>query len=255
MLLVERWILGHLRHEYFTHWEAAHTAVSALLQLLNARPFQKLPGSRASLWQEERPILRPLPRVAYEEAEWRFATVHRDYHIEIDQRYYSVPYRLVGARVDVRVTASLVECFHDHVRVASHPRLTRDVFHTIPEHMPPAHRAMTLDWNAAYFQRRAADIGPETARLISTILARAVIPEQVFRRCQGILQLAQTVPPETWQTAATRAVETGALSYRAVKAFCATAPAASADRPHPGSHANLRGPDYFQGTPETTPDV
>ncbi len=29
VLLVERWILGHLRHEYFTNWEAAHTAVSA----------------------------------------------------------------------------------------------------------------------------------------------------------------------------------------------------------------------------------
>ena len=245
VLLVERWILARLRHERFTNWDRARAAVHTLLDALNAHPFQKLPGSRASLWQEERPALDPLPGTAYEDAEWRMAKVHRDYHIEVDRHYYSVPYRLVGQPVEIRVTATLVECFHDHQRVASHSRLLRDTYHTLPEHMPPAHRAMTLDWNAAYFQQRAAAIGPETARLFTAILDRAVVPEQVFRRCQGILQFARTIPPAQMEKAATRALQAEAFSYRAVKAFCRVTDDPIPDRSQPGAHENLRGSEYF----------
>lgn len=209
-----------------------------------------MPGSRTSLWQEERPALDPFPLTAYEDAEWRLGKVHRDYHIEVDRHYYSVPYRLVGEAVEIRVTATLVEVFHDHARVASHPRLVRDTYHTLPEHMPPAHRAMTSDWNADHFQHRAARIGPETARLIRTILDQAVIPEQVFRRCQGILALAQKVPPTSLEQAATRALQAGALSYRAIKAFCVIEEGPVPHRPDPGAHENLRGSEYF-GRPDT----
>ena len=255
VLLVERWILARLRHERFESWDTARAAVRRLLEPLNAHPFQKLPGSRASLWQEERPALDPLPRTPYEEAEWRLGKVHRDYHIEVDRHYYSVPYRLVGESVEIRVTATLVECFHDHQRVATHPRLARDTYHTVPDHMPPAHRAMTADWNAPYFQRQADNIGPETARLIQTVLAQAVLPEQVFRRCQGILQLARSRPVAQMEQAAMRAVQAGALSYRAIKAFCTDAETPHSDRSTPGSHENLRGSDYFGPEDPPVPPV
>ncbi len=251
VLLVERWILAHLRHEQFVSWDTARARVRMLLDRLNAHPFQKLPGSRASLWQEERPALRPLPIQAFDDESWRVAKVHPDYHIEVDHHYYSVPFRLVGERVDVRVTATLVECFHDHLRVASHPRLTRDVYHTVPEHMPPAHRAMTLDWNPDYFRQRAAAIGPDTARLIDMILDRAVVPEQVFRRCQGILALAQRLPVAQFEAVAQRAITAGSVSYRAVKAFCGDIADPTPERSSPGTHANVRGATYFQAEPES----
>ncbi len=249
VLLVERWILARLRHERFVSWEVARARVRALLAELNAHPFQKLEGSRQSLWQEERPVLAPLPTEAYEDQEWRIATVHRDYHIEVDHHYYSVPYRLVGEQVDVRITVATVECFHDHQRVASHPRLIRDRWHTLPDHMPPAHRAMTEDWNPGYFQGRAAQIGPQTAALVAAIFARAVAPEQMFRRCQGILGLTHTYTPAQLEQAATQALRAGALSYRAVKAFCEAA--ASPSVPTSPTHANVRGADYY--TQKTEP--
>ncbi len=249
VLLVERWILARLRHERFVSWEVARARVRVLLAELNAHPFQKLEGSRQSLWQEERPVLAPLPTEAYEDQEWRIATVHRDYHIEVDHHYYSVPYRLVGEQVDVRITVATVECFHDHQRVASHPRLIRDRWHTLPDHMPPAHRAMTEDWNPGYFQGRAAQIGPQTAALVAAIFARAVVPEQMFRRCQGILGLTHTYTPARLEQAATQALRAGALSYRAVKAFCEAA--ASPSVPTSPTHANVRGADYY--TQKTEP--
>ncbi len=248
---MERWILAVLRHERLVGWDPARARVRALLDRLNARAFQKLPGSRLSLGQEERPALAALPTVPYEYAEWRTATVHRDYHIDVNHFYYSVPYRLVGERVEVRITATMVECFHDHLRVASHPRLTRDRWHTLPEHMPPAHRAVTQGWDAAFFRQKAGQVGPHTAELIDTILTRAVIPQQVFRRCQGILALASQYSGAILETAAQRALTCDAFAYRVLKAFCEEAQKPAARKAGP-SHANVRGPGYY--APSTPPE-
>ena len=249
VLLVERWILAALRHARFVGWDHAQQRVRELLDRLNARPFQKWAGSRRTLWEEERRALAPLPATAYQYAEWRTATVHRDYHVEVDRRYYSVPYQLVGQRVDVRLSATTVECFQAGERVASHPRDPRVRWHTRPEHMPPHHRAVQQGWDPALFRRQAAAMGPHTHQLIDTILTRAVVPQQVFRRCQGILALAQRYSPEVLEMAAQRAVQAEAYSYGAVQAFCAATAndgVAPASRP---PHANVRGPQYFgEGT-------
>jgi transposase len=70
-----------------------------LLEELNTRPFKKLPGSRRTLFERlDRPALRPLPSEPYVYAEWKRARVHIDYHIEVDEHYYSVPYALVIAK-------------------------------------------------------------------------------------------------------------------------------------------------------------
>jgi len=47
-----------------------------MVDWLNRRPFNKLPGSRLSLFEElERPALRPLPAQRYEFALWKQAKV------------------------------------------------------------------------------------------------------------------------------------------------------------------------------------
>ena len=45
-----------------------------------------------------------------------------DYHVEVDDHYYSVPFRLLRETVDARLTDTTVEVFHKGIRVASHPR-------------------------------------------------------------------------------------------------------------------------------------
>ncbi|HTA88942.1 MAG TPA: hypothetical protein VK745_05185 [Polyangiaceae bacterium] len=60
--------------------------------------------------------------VRYELAERRAARGNIDYHIELERRYYSVPYQLVHHRVEVRATPSIVEIFANGERVATHQR-------------------------------------------------------------------------------------------------------------------------------------
>jgi len=88
-------------------------AIAELLPELNSKPFQKLPGSRQSMFESiDRPALKPLPAQAYQYAQWKKATVNVDYHIEVARHYYSVPHTLIRKRIDVRLTDTTVECFY-----------------------------------------------------------------------------------------------------------------------------------------------
>jgi transposase len=72
--VVERWILARLRHQTFFSLSELNGAIRELLVDLNARPFQKLPGSRKSAFESlDKPALKPLPDSPYEYAEWKQA--------------------------------------------------------------------------------------------------------------------------------------------------------------------------------------
>ena len=74
-------------------------AIAPLLAALNERPFQKIEGSRRSLFEDlDRPALKPLPAERYEYAEWRKARVNIDYHMQVDGRFYGVPTHLRAGR-------------------------------------------------------------------------------------------------------------------------------------------------------------
>ena len=94
-----------------------------LLIEVNNRPFQKLPGSRLSAFQAlDKPALKPLINQPYEHREFLKVRAGLDYHIDINNHYYSVPYALARKELEVILTAGLVEVLHRGQRVASHAR-------------------------------------------------------------------------------------------------------------------------------------
>ena len=123
VLIVERWILARLATGVSSTWPISMLRSAVLLEELNNRPMRHIGKSRRQLFEEiERAALAPLPSEPFEYAEWKTAKVHPDYHVEVDKTFYSVPHRLIGRRVDVRLTYRAVEIFQDHTRVASHVR-------------------------------------------------------------------------------------------------------------------------------------
>ena len=86
--VVERWILARLRHQTFFSLPSLNEAIARSLTGLNNEPFQKLTGSRRSLFDSlDKPALRTLPETRYQYAEWKEARVHIDYHVEVDKHY------------------------------------------------------------------------------------------------------------------------------------------------------------------------
>jgi transposase len=251
VLIAERWILARLRHRTFFSLAELNAAIRGLVSWLNERPFKKLDGCRRSLFEElERPVMRPLPTQRYEYADWSLAKVNIDYHIEVDRHYYSVPYQLTGQQVEVRLTASVVEVFLRHRRVASHLRSFRRGYHTTdPAHMPASHRRH-LEWTPSRIENWAEKTGPSTAELVRGVMESRPHPEQGYRACLGILRLGKRFGDERLEAASRRAVAIRAFSFHSVESILKTgldrqplptsAPSTPARR-----HQNLRGASYY----------
>ena len=252
VLLVERWILARLRHRRFFSLAEANRAIRELVQQINDRPFKKIPGSRRSLFEElDRPAMGALPEHRYQFAAWRFGKkVNIDYHVDVDRHYYSVPFRLVGQRVDVRVSALTVEVFFRHRRVASHLRSWERGGHTTdPAHMPESHRRHA-EWTPGRIIAWANKTGPATGELARSILESRPHPEQGYRSCLGVIRLGDRYGAERLEAACRRAVAVRAFSYKSVESILKHGLDAQPVTPHPvrthPRHTNLRGADYYQ---------
>lgn len=258
VLLVERWIMAALRNRTFFSLSELNEAIHELLQRLNDKPFQKLEGSRSSLFQAvDKPALKPLPAVPYTFAHWQKARVNIDYHISVDHVLYSAPYRLVREEVDVRMTETLVEVFHKGSRIASHHRAFRKgQMVTDPLHRPKAHQKH-MEWTPSRLIAWGASIGPNTGKFVEGIMARFPHPEQGYRSCLGVLSLSKRYTPQRVESAAARAVALGAYSYQSLKSILEkgldTLPLTQAHTEAPTSlHENVRGPSYYQQSMDDT---
>ena len=106
--VVERWLMARLRHTVLADLAAANAALAPLLASLNERPFQKLPGSRASVFATlDAPELGALAAQPWQWATFKTVKVHIDYHVEVQGHRYSVAHSLVGLALEARVTDAL----------------------------------------------------------------------------------------------------------------------------------------------------
>lgn len=247
VLIVERWILARLRNRSFFSLGELNVAIRDLLDDLNTRPFKKLEGCRRTRFLElEQAVLRPLPMHRYEYGEWRKARVHPDYHIEVKRAYYSVPYRLIGQQVDVRLSANGIEVFHRGKRVASHARSSERARRSTQDAHRPASHTAVIEQSFARVLECAIVIGPATAEVLRRQAAHRKHPEETLRSAQGILRLARDFDPSALESACQRALTLKAYSYRGVRTLVLTPPAATEPQTPDLQHENLRGADYFQ---------
>lgn len=255
VLAVERWVLAPLRNRTFHSLVELNAAIRSLVAQLNARVFRGEPTSRRELFDElERAHLRPLPTTRFELAAWRGATVHIDYHVTGgDGHFYSVPYRYVRQKVEVRLTSATVEVFKGGVRIASHAReYGRRRYVTDPAHMPAAHRAHA-EWTPERLVSWAGTISASTAALVEALLEARPHPEHAYRATLGIIGLARKYGNDRVGAACARALAAGAVSYTSVKSILAEnldrlpLPEPAPTLLGPPHHDNLRGADYYAG--------
>ena len=249
--LVSTSILAAIRNQKFFALRELNEVVRERLHTLNHKPFQNKDGSRALMFAEERVSLLPLPQNAYEMASWKTAKVAFNYHIEVDGRYYSVPYEYIKRQVDVRVTRNVVEVFYEGTRICSHVRLydRQNRYSTREEHMPPNHQQY-VQWNGDRFRKWAAKIGPQTARVVESILTGYKVEQQGYRACMALLKLSDSYTPERLEAACDKALfYTPRPSYKSIQTILKS----GQDKPEPSvpvptsQHGFTRGADYYKG--------
>lgn len=191
--IAQRWILASLRSKRFSSITELNIAIRELLDKLNNRLLKKLNKSRHELFLNlDLPNAKSLPDVPYEYAAWKKAKVNVDYHIEIEAHYYSVPYRLRGQAIDVRLTTNTVELFFKGERIAAHMRSCQKYSHTTKdEHMPVSHQRYSY-WTPGRILAWAKKIGPFTEKLVEAILSSRKHPEQGYRSALGVMRLEKS---------------------------------------------------------------
>ncbi|MDN6161670.1 MAG: transposase, partial [Atopostipes sp.] len=93
---VSRQIIASLRNVHCFDLFDLNQKLWHKLEKINHEAFQKRPGSRFKVYnEEEKPHLHPLRSTRLKLSEWRTAKVQLNYHIQVDRMYYSVPYEYI----------------------------------------------------------------------------------------------------------------------------------------------------------------
>lgn len=123
----------------FDDWGDANRQALAWCDKVNAKWSPKLHARRRDLFATELVSLKPLPIWIPEVFVLYQRVVDLEGYVNIRTNRYSVPYRLIGRRLEVRELGDRIEAWDGPRRVASHLRVMepKAARVTCPEHRPP----------------------------------------------------------------------------------------------------------------------
>lgn len=209
----------------------------------DARVITGRPVTVGAAFAAEAPALNPLPVTGFDPARLLTARVDGRSRVCVRQSYYSVPARLVGRRVTVRLTAARVEVFDAGTRVAAHERafgrhvevLDLDHYLEVIKVKPGA-----LPGATALAQAQAAGVFTSTHQGYWDAARRARGDTAGTRALIEVLLAQRRLPAAALQAAMDAAVTTGVIDPQAVlidarhRAGAARDPGAATVIPLPG---------------------
>lgn len=222
--LVYRHVFAPLRHTMFHSLEEMNSAIRRHMAGFNGKRMAQHPCTREERFlATDKPALRELPQAPFEVMSYTELKVADNSHVYLgrDRHYYSVPYRLIGQRVRVVYTRSMVNVYHEGEKVASHGRdRSPGRYTTVDGHMPSYYKDYAQRSPQRYIDR-AALILPSLAEVVSALFSQnpGVPPETFYKSCDGLIHLGKTTAPTLMEKACAVALRTGNCKYRFVLAL------------------------------------
>lgn len=255
--VVNKRVIGYLEDDVFTTLAQLNEAIDERVREVN---HDLRRADETTRWErfeaEEAHLLGLLPELPFEEVIWKELKVGRNYHITAEGQRYSVPYRLAGRLVRVRLTSGMLTVFDEDKIVCQHPRLggRKGQYSTLGEHVPPQHQNIEGLWSRAWFTDRARSFGPATEAVIIQILDRHLIEAQGYLDCQNILSGLGKTNRVRLEGACQQVLNIGAFAtYTTIKRIMATI-ASKADLPRvPRPAASTAKPSTRTGSTEHPP--
>lgn len=191
----------------------------------------------------EQEALLPLPDRPFEIATWHTPKVAPDAHVMVAGALYTVPYRLIGKRLDVRLSETTVTCFLDGELVKTHARVKKGKRSTDWADYPPEKVAFLMR-TPAWCRHQAEAVGPATASVVQSLLGLQALHR--LRSAQGVLSLADRYDQNRLEAACGFALAAGDPSYRTVRGILEAGRDRLPDEEPtavPAAPAHLHGPD------------
>ena len=230
-----------------------------ILQHLQVHNSSLLTGQKYSRLQQfeevEKQTLQPLNPYPFELMSVQLSTVNKYGHVllSVDKRYYSVPFKLIGKRLKIKYSTKKLSVYDDIEIVAVHNRFSGKghKYITVQDHLASQHKYLS-EWNPQKFMEMATAIDEVVANYISKILSREMYPEQSYKSCSGVLNLAKRVGKQRLINACKRADGYGLYNYGIIDQILRSKAdniAFEDDEPTNPSmplHENIRGQDYYE---------
>jgi transposase len=123
----------------FSDFDDANRQAADWCDKVNAKFSTRLHASRRELFAAERPHLVPLPLWVPPVYVLHDRIVDVEGYVSVRRNRYSVPYGLMGRRIEVRELKDTIEIYNGPRKVAEHRRLldSTEARVTVPEHRPP----------------------------------------------------------------------------------------------------------------------
>lgn len=256
--VVNKRVIGYLAEETWTTLAELNDAIDERVFEINHEIRRADGTTRFELFsQEEAPALAPLPGEVFEQVEWKEVKAQRNYHVTTGYQHYSVPCRLAGRLLRLRLTSSRVTVFDGQQIVAEHVRKTgrKGQYSTDPAHVPPQHRNIAGLWSRTWFLDRARTCGPATVKVIEQLLDRYQIEAQGYLDCQNILESLGRRSTQRLEAACQALLNMGGHpSYSTLKRLI-TAIDSDQKKPAPFKPAaSTRKPAPLDGSGQQTPE-
>ena len=245
-------VYAKLRNMAFFDIHSLNLAIAEKVKAHNQTRMQQRPYCREERFlAEEKKRLLPLPAERFELKYYRELTVAKNNHIYLseDKHYYSVPYKLIGQKVKVIYTRSMVYIFHKGQQVAAHIRGYKVSGYTSDrQHLCSQHQHYR-DRSPEYYLQQAKKRSKVLHELIGFIFGQNRYPEQLYKTCNGLLGLYRMSDPELFEKACRIAIEHKSYSYMFVKNILENNMTEQQepipDKPLP-LHRNIRGKAHYQ---------
>ena len=250
--LIYNRVYARLRNRQFFSLSSLNEAIAEMVRLHNQTRMQQKPYSREECFvADEKHLLQPLPEQAYEIKYYRELKAAKNNHIYLaqDKHYYSVPYQYTGMKVKVIYTRSLVRIYTKGNQIALHKRNYKPgTYTTDPTHLCSQHRHY-LDRSPDYYKNKAKAYDASLGKVFEQIFTQDKYPEQLYRSCDGLLQLARNTSKDQLEQACQIALSYQNYSYHFMRNLLTNKATLtnqqSPQKPLP-EHENTRGKSYFQ---------
>lgn len=196
----------------------------------------------------EKHLLAALPQEPFRLKYYAEAKVASNGHISLLKHFYSVPYSLIGSRVKVIYTRSMVYIYAQGKQVAVHLRSYGGGYTSTKEHLSSQNQAW-LDRSPEYYLERAKHKSEDMLRLFELIFQQDRYPEQLYRTCDGLLRLSRNTDSEKLSKVCRIAVQHQICSYKSIQKILENNMAfymeeEPIEQPLP-VHNNIRGKEYY----------
>lgn len=252
--IIQRSVLVKLRERKFFSLEELQKAIDVEVDRINNGVTKRFPESRSDQFHRfEKNELLALPKHPYPFSKWIFQqTVSEFYQFTIDGNIYSVPYTLIGKKLDIGITSHEVQFYYENELITSHSLLEGyGQASILDEHMPANHRLYNT-LSPASIRQWAKSLGNYVYEFVEKILNKS---QQLTRNIKSLNKLRDYILENKLDSVLNQACEY-ALKYNllavtdlmyVLKNRKYIQPLNTTQTMNPYKHANLRGANYFGG--------